>query len=163
MKESQAYPVSAMGRAMKVQEVILRAIDGRLKWYQAAEILGISDRQMRRRKQRYEQRGYAGLFDRRRQQPSPKRVALEVVRQVLALYRKHYFDCNILHFHEKLTTVHGIPPSCTWVKAALQTAGLVVKASQHGPHRTALPLSGGRQEPPRQGDLGGETALHRLP
>jgi hypothetical protein len=32
-----------MERAMKVQEVILRAIDGCLKWYQAAEILGISD------------------------------------------------------------------------------------------------------------------------
>jgi seryl-tRNA(Sec) selenium transferase len=34
-------------RAMKIQEVILRAMDGRLKWYQAAEILGISDPQMR--------------------------------------------------------------------------------------------------------------------
>jgi len=32
-----------MERAMKVQEVILRAIDGRLKWQQAAETLRISD------------------------------------------------------------------------------------------------------------------------
>ena len=56
---------------MKVQEVILRAMDGQLKWYQAAEILGISDRQMRRWRRRYEQRGYDGLFDRRRQQPLP--------------------------------------------------------------------------------------------
>jgi transposase len=67
---------------MKIQEVILRAIEGRLKCYQAAEVLGTSDRQMRRRKQRYEQRGYDGLFDRRRQQPSPKRVPLGRVRQV---------------------------------------------------------------------------------
>ncbi len=86
--DSAVYPSSAVERAMKVQEVILRAIDGRLKWYQAAEILGISDRQMRRWKVRYEQRGYDGLFDRRRRQPSPKRVALEVVRQVLTLYRE---------------------------------------------------------------------------
>ena len=42
------YPSSAVEQAMKVQELILRAIDGRLKWYQAAEILGISDRQIRR-------------------------------------------------------------------------------------------------------------------
>ncbi len=69
--EPAVYPASAVERARKVQEVILRAIDGRLKWYQAAEILGISDRQMRRWKQRYEQRGYDGLFDRRRQRPSP--------------------------------------------------------------------------------------------
>lgn len=46
--EDAAYPCAAVGRTMKVQEVILRAIDGRLKWYQAAEILGISVRQMQR-------------------------------------------------------------------------------------------------------------------
>ncbi len=34
---------STVERAMEVQEVILRAIDGRVKWYHAAEILGISD------------------------------------------------------------------------------------------------------------------------
>lgn len=124
---------------MKVQEVILRAVDGRLKWYQAAEILGISDRQMRRWKRRYEQRGYDGLFDRRRRQPSPKRVPLEVVRQVLTLYRERYFDCNVLHFHEKLQAVHGIGLSYTWVKTALQTAGLVAKDARRGPHRTARP------------------------
>ncbi len=36
MMETTYYPSSAGERAMKVQEVILRAIDGRLKWYQAA-------------------------------------------------------------------------------------------------------------------------------
>jgi transposase-like protein len=51
----------AVERAMKIQEVILRAIAGRLKWYQAARILGISDRQMRRWKRRYEKQGYDGL------------------------------------------------------------------------------------------------------
>ncbi len=82
---------------MKVQTVVLRAMDGRLKWYQAAEILGISDRQMRRWRRRYDQRGYDGLFDRRRQhQPSPQRVPLETVRQVLTLYRERYFDCKVL-------------------------------------------------------------------
>jgi len=100
--ESRGYPYSAVERARKVQEVILRAIDGRLKWYQAAEILGISDRQMRRWKQRDEQGGYDGLFDRRRHQPSPKRVPLAVVRQVLTLDRERYFDLTVLHFHEKL-------------------------------------------------------------
>ncbi|MGH7408930.1 MAG: ISNCY family transposase [Candidatus Methylomirabilales bacterium] len=137
--EPAGYPASAVERAMKVQEVILRAIDGRLKWYQAAEILGISDRQMRRWKHRYERFGYDGLFDRRRRQPSPKRVALEVVRQVLTLYRDRYFDCNVLHFHEKVQALHGIPLSYTWVKTALQTAGLVAKASRRGTHRKARP------------------------
>lgn len=137
--DSGVYPASAVERAMKVQEVILRAIDGRVKWYQAAEILGISDRQMRRWKVRYERGGYDGLFDRRRRQPSPKRVPLVMVREVLTLYRERYFDCNVLHFHEKLQAVHGIPLSYTWVKTALQTAGLVAKEARRGIHRKARP------------------------
>ena len=137
--DSGVYPASAVERAMKMQEVILRAIDGRLKWYQAAEILGISDRQMRRWKVRYERGGYDGLFDRRRQRPSPKRVPLAMVREVLTLYRERYFDCNVLHFHEKLQAVHGIPLSYTWVKTALQTAGLVAKEARRGTHRKARP------------------------
>jgi len=136
---STYYLSPAVERAMKIQEVILRAIEGRLKWYQAAEILGISDRQMRRWKRRYEKQGYDGLFDRRQQQPSPKRVPLERVRQVLTLYRERYFDLNVLHFHEKLAAEHGITLSYTWVKTALQTAGLVAKDTRRSPHRKARP------------------------
>ena len=42
------YSEAAMERAMKIQEVILRAMAKRISWWQAAEIIGISDRQMRR-------------------------------------------------------------------------------------------------------------------
>ena len=59
---------------MKVQEVILRALATRITWGQAAEMIGISDRQMRRGRERYEEFGFRGLFDRRRGKPSPKRV-----------------------------------------------------------------------------------------
>lgn len=64
-------------------------------------------------KQRYEQWGYEGLLDRRRHQPSPQRVPLEVVRQVLTLYRERYFDLNVLPFPEKHQTEHGLPCSST--------------------------------------------------
>src|SRR5258707_13683073 len=56
----------AWERAMKIQEVILRAMAKRITWWQAAEIIGISERQMRRWHRRYEQWGYDGLWDRRR-------------------------------------------------------------------------------------------------
>ena len=35
------YSEAAMERAMKIQEVILRAIGKRINWWQAAEIIGI--------------------------------------------------------------------------------------------------------------------------
>ena len=93
---------------MKIQEVILRALAKKITWWQAAEIIGISDRSMRRWHQRYEEFGYDGLFDRRRGKPSPQRVPLAEVERVLGLYREKYFDLNVRHFHEKLVQEHGI-------------------------------------------------------
>jgi hypothetical protein len=57
---------------MKAQEVILKAMAGQYKWWEAAEILGVTGRTMRRCHPRYEKHGY-GLYDYRKQQPSPKR------------------------------------------------------------------------------------------
>lgn len=133
------YPPTAVERAMKVQDVILRALGKRMTWWQAAEVLGISDRSMRRWRERYERYGYDGLFDRRRGRPSPKRVPVETVEEVLRLYQEKYFDLNVRHFHEKLVEEHGIGLSYTWVKLALQGAGLVKKAPKRGVHRKRRP------------------------
>jgi transposase len=133
------YGVTAQERAMKFQEVILRAMARKITWWQAAEILGISDRQMRRWKLRYEEQGYDGLYDRRRGKPSPRRVPVETVEKVLALYREKYFDLNVQHFQEKLVKEHGMDLSYTWVKLALQGAGLVAKGRKRGVHRKRRP------------------------
>jgi transposase len=130
-----SYTQAAMERAMKVQEVILRAMAKKITWWQAAEILGLSDRQMRRWRERYEEFGYDGLFDRRQGKPSPKRVPAALVKQVLGLYRDRYFDLNVRHFHEKLHAEHGVELSYTWVKLALQGAGLVTRERKRGVHR----------------------------
>ena len=131
----RGYPEGAWERAMKIQEVILRAVAKKIRWWQAAEIIGISDRSLRRWRWRYEQYGYDGVFDRRRGRPSPKRVPLATVEEVLRLYQERYHDFNVRHFHEKLREEHGIELSYTWVKLALQGAGLVKKARKRGVHR----------------------------
>ena len=120
---------------MKVQEVILRAMAGSLKWWEAAEIIGVTDRTMRRWRLRYQEHGYDGLYDYRKRQPSPKKIPMETVTSVLQLYREKYFDFNVRHFHEKLHEEHGLRLSYTWVKLALQNAGLVKKRSRRGTHR----------------------------
>jgi len=133
------YPARSMERAMKFQEVILRAMSKELTWTQAAESLGMSERNMRRYRNRLEKGGYDGLIDRRTQRPSPKRVAMAEVERVLTLYREQYFDFNVRHFHEKLRDEHGILLSYTWVKNALQQAGLVGKAKKRGRHHKRRP------------------------
>jgi len=135
----QQIPAAEAERAMKVQDIILRAIAKKITWWQAAEILGLSDRSMRRWRERYEEFGYDGLFDRRQGKPSPKRVPVALVEQVLGLYRDRYFDLNVRHFHEKLQREHAIDLSYTWVKLALQGAGLVTRGRKRGVHRRRRP------------------------
>jgi transposase len=130
---------AAWERAMKVHEVMLRAMAKRITWWQAAEIIGISCRQMRRWLRRYEEHGYEGLRDRRRGRVSEKRVPMAQVEEVLRLYQDQYFDFNVRHFHEKLQAEHGIKLSYTWVKLALQGAGLVKRGRKRGVHRKRRP------------------------
>src|SRR5215472_5949180 len=135
MASMDSYPRAAMERAMKVQDVMLQAMAKKITWWQAAEILGISDRHMRRWRERYVEEGYNGLLDRRRGKPSRRRVPVATVEKVFALYREKYFDLNVQHFHEKLQAEHGMELSYSWVKQALQGAGLVARGRKRGSHR----------------------------
>ena len=137
MRESMGiiYPRTAAERAMKLQEVLLRATAGKIKWWQAAELMGVSARQMRRWRKRLEEQGPKGLLDRRRGTPSHRRIAKKQAEEVLGLYRDRYFDLNVRHFHEKLREDHQIGLSYTWVKQALQQAGLVKRKAKRGVHR----------------------------
>jgi len=137
--EVQQYSAAEMERMMKLQDVLLKAMAKKISWWAAAEIIGVSDRTMRRWRQRLEEDGYAGLRDRRKGKPSFRRVRLETVEEVLRLYREKYADFNVRHFHEKLREEHHIELSYTWVQQALQGAGLVAKRRKRGPHRRRRP------------------------
>ena len=124
---------------MKLQDVILKAMAKKLTWIDAAEIAGMSVRNMQRMRERYQEGGYTGLFDQRRGKRSIHRVPMETAEKVLALFREKYPDFNVRHFHEKLQQEEGIRLSYSWVKQALQGAGLVVRRRKRGPHRRRRP------------------------
>ncbi len=137
--DEQQISAAEIERMMKAQEVILKAAAGKLKWWEAAEVMGVTDRTMRRWRERLNEHGYSGLWDYRKRQPSPKRVPMAMVEKVLGLYQEQYFDFNVRHFYEKLRDKHGITLSYGWVKTALQTAGLVRKRKKPGSHRKRRP------------------------
>jgi len=136
-----AYTRAAVERAMKVQEAILRALSGRQSWLQVADVLGVSPRTVRRLRWRYERYGYDGLFDHRRRRPSPRAVPLGEVQRLLRLYRERYGPrdghpgFNIRHFYQVACRDHRVWLSYSFVKQALQTAGLVGKRRPRGRHR----------------------------
>ena len=120
---------------MKLQDVLLKAMAKKITWWEAAEIIGVTDRTMRRWRERLEAHGYSGLVDRRKGKPSDRRVPVAKVEEMLGLYRDTYFDLNMRHFHEKLSQEHGIQLSYTFVQKALQGAGLVARGRKRRKHR----------------------------
>ena len=120
---------------MTVQEVLLKALSGELHWFRAADILGWSPRTLRRWRERYETHGYIGLMDKRRHRPSIRRVAAPVVGGLLQLYRERYQGFNVRHFHQIARREHGVTVSYSFLKHALQGAGLVKKHRARGLHR----------------------------
>ena len=129
------YAVIAVERAMKLQDVILRAMSGELSWLQAADILGMQPRSLRRWRARLQRVGYDGLLDRRRQRPSPRLAPFEEVERILRLYRERYAGFNVRHFHQLVRRDAHVSLSYSFVKTALQRAGLVAKRRARGRHR----------------------------
>ena len=128
------FAAAAWERAMRMQDVILRALSGQIHWFQAAEILQMTPRNLRRWRERYERWGYNGLVDQRRC-PSKRRVSAVQLERVLRLYRERYAGFNARHFHEIARREHGIGLSYSYVKQALQQAGLLPKRRPRGRHR----------------------------
>jgi transposase len=139
VEANQNLPFREVERMMKTQDVLLKAMAKKISWLSAAEIIGVTPRTMRRWRERLEEKGYDGLRDHRKGKPSQKRVPLAVCEQVLELYQTRYYDFNVKHFHEKLSEQHGITLSYTWVKQALQGAGLVARKKKRTPHRKRRP------------------------
>ena len=132
-------------RMQKFRDVLSRWERGSLSMMEAGELLGISERQFRRYRDRYEENGLEGLLDRRLGKPSPKQVPARELRLMLDLYRDAYRGWNVKHFHEHLVRDHNFRWGYTWVKVQLHAAGLVERAQRRGAHRRK------RQRKPCQG------------
>jgi transposase len=124
----------AVERMMKLQEAICRALAGTLSWLQPADILGMEPRSLRRWRARYEAGGQMALYD-RRHGPSPRKAPAPEVERVLRLYLERYLGWNVRHFHRFARREHGVTLSYSFVRFALQEAGLVRKGRARGRHR----------------------------
>lgn len=122
-------------KAMTRKEVIVKAIDGRISWLAAADILDVSPRHLRRLRQLYERTGYDGLVDQRGGTPRRKRIPVATIRTLCRLRRERYYDFSIRHFWERATEHHGLALSYTWTRVVLQAAGLAPRARARGKYR----------------------------
>jgi transposase len=122
-------------RMQKFRDVLSRWERRELSMMEASELLGMSERQFRRYRERFEEEGEAGLIDRRLGKASPKRIEAAAVDRMLQLYRTVYRGWNVKHFHEHGVRDHNFSWGYTWTKTQLHTAGLVERAKRRGAHR----------------------------
>ena len=129
------YAAAAVERTMKILQVIVRALSGAITWLQAADILWLDPRSMRRWRARYEAGGPLALNDRRRVRPSRRQAPALEVQRILRLYRERFAGWNVRHFYRFARREHAVTLSYSFVRLALQEAGLVRKARAPGRHR----------------------------
>ena len=120
---------------MRFEEAYTDWQEGRLTQAEAARLLGVCERTLRRQIDRYESDGMEGLIDKRLTQLSHKRAPVDEVMGLVDLYRSDYQGWNAKHFHTWYARDHGGQRSYTWVKNKLQQAGAVVRAKARGKHR----------------------------
>ena len=119
----------------KFRDVLSRWERRELSQLEAAEVLGCSERQFRRYRDRFEEDGLDGLADRRLGARPATAIDSGELQRMLGLYRTIYTGWNVKHFHEHGVRDHGFSWGYTWTKTQLQAAGLVVRAKKRGAHR----------------------------
>ena len=120
---------------MKFEEIYERTTARELSQFEAASILGVSERTFRRWRDRFEADGAEGLYDRRLGKVSGRRVPVDTLMEVLELFDTRYWDFTAKHFHEKLVSEHGFTRSYNWVRLTLQEYSRIRPAPRRGAHR----------------------------
>jgi len=124
---------------MRFEALLERHERGELSQIEAAEMLGVSERTFRRWRDRLRDEGSGGLLDRRIGKPSGRRAAEDEILRMLGLYREHYGDFTVKHFHEQLVKRHHYTLGYTVTKLHLHHAGLVKPAPRRSAHRKKRP------------------------
>ena len=125
-------------RRMRFEDVLGRPKRSELSQMEAAELLGISERTFRRRRDRHREFGASGLDD-RRLAPSLRRAPGAEIERMLGLYRALYRGFTVQHFHEQLRKRHDYVLGYTVTKLHLQREGLVHRAKTRSAHRKTRP------------------------
>ncbi len=125
---------------MTREKVIEKAVGGVLTNQQAADVLGLTRRQIKRLKSRYRRDGPAGVEDGRSTSGRRHRKPLSTAQRICLLKETRYRDFSVRHFFEYLVEEHKVENvSYSFVLRLLQRHGLVERAPRRGQYRRRRP------------------------
>ena len=113
--------------------VVEQVIERRLTQREAARMLGLTSRQVRRLRRAYERDGPEGLASKHRGRPSNRRLASELRQEALATVRSRYEGFGPTLAHEKLTELHGLRLSVETLRRWMIEEGLFIPRARREP------------------------------
>ena len=123
MKEAQRY------------KVISEVEEGYLKVKEAAEVLGLSQRQIYRIKGRVEKEGMGGIIHKSKGKNAPRWLTEKIRDKIDHFYKTKYRGFNLTHLTEYLNDEEGIKVSRESVRQILLGKGSYVKKKKYPKHR----------------------------
>lgn len=131
--------ISREAKKVTREIIIKKGKEKKLTWKQAAQILGLSARHVRRIRKRYAEKGAAGLVDRRGGLPRKKQIPPGTAERMCDLKRGKYAEFSVKHFYDVAVTEHQLEASYAWLRLTLLEAGLAEKAPRRGTYRRRRP------------------------
>lgn len=120
---------------LKKLHIIRKAIDGKIKQIEAADMLSLSDRQIRRLTARIRQEGDAGIAHKSRGKESNRRFPERIRKKAIKLYRQKYNDFGPTLLSEKLFEEEALKISDETLRLWLIETGDIKKRRRHKKHR----------------------------
>jgi len=120
---------------LKRLHIIHKALDGKIKQIEAAEILFLSDRQIRRLLVRVREEGDAGIAHKSRGKESNRRLPEKIRKKIIKLYRQKYNGFGPTLLSEKLIEEEKIKISDETLRLWLIETGDIKKRRKHKRHR----------------------------
>lgn len=115
--------------------IIHQALDKKITQAEAASLIGLTDRQIRRMVKRILAEGDEGICHRSRGKTSNHRIPKKIKEKALKLFKEKYKDFNLVHATEKLLEVHGITINDETLRLWLNGAEIPYKKRKARKHR----------------------------
>lgn len=119
-------------RQLKRLDAVERVKKGALSTEEAAQVLGLSTRQLRRVRRAVEKFGAPGLVHGNTGRSPKHRLSNKIGKQILKLRTGKYAGFNDVHFTEKLAEVEKIKVSRASVRRVLRAGGIASPSKRRG-------------------------------
>jgi len=126
-------------RKMKFEEISKLRTEKRISVEDAASMLGMSTRNLRRYVTRYNEEGIDGLLDKRLAKAAHNAVPVDEAMALTDLYQKSYVDYSAAHFFDKYRQRHQGKRCYNWVRLSLQKKGVIDVGKKKGQYRCKRP------------------------